>query len=129
VDTGADISLLKPDNLDKSKKFDPDGRVKVKSVNGSIIETFGTAKTVVNVDSLKIPSTFQLVSKQVDIPCDGILGRDFLENAGATICYASGTLTFRNGSDKVSKTVADNSGETKQEGQKTGTNRKNRIGG
>jgi hypothetical protein len=33
VDTGADVSLLKTDNLDKSKKFDPDGRVKVKSVD------------------------------------------------------------------------------------------------
>jgi hypothetical protein len=50
VDTGADVSLLKPDNLDKSKKFDPDGRIKVKSVDGSIIETYGTVKTVVHVD-------------------------------------------------------------------------------
>jgi hypothetical protein len=30
VDTGADISLFKPNNLDKTRKFDPDGRVKVK---------------------------------------------------------------------------------------------------
>jgi hypothetical protein len=30
LDTGADVSLFKPDNLDKSKKFDPGGRVKVK---------------------------------------------------------------------------------------------------
>jgi hypothetical protein len=28
VDTGADISLLKPNNLDKTRKFDPDGRVR-----------------------------------------------------------------------------------------------------
>lgn len=38
VDTGADVSLLKPDNLDKTRKFDPDGRVKVKIAGGSIIE-------------------------------------------------------------------------------------------
>jgi len=30
VDTGADISLLKPDDLDKTRQFDPKGRVKVK---------------------------------------------------------------------------------------------------
>jgi hypothetical protein len=89
--------------------------VKVKSVDGSNIETTGTLKTVVNVDSLKIPFMFQLVSKQVDIPCDGILGRDFLENAGATISYASGTLTVGTGSNKFSKTVADNRGESNQE--------------
>jgi len=42
VDTGADISLLKPDNLDKTKQYDPEGRVQVKSVNGSIIQKIGT---------------------------------------------------------------------------------------
>jgi transposase InsO family protein len=105
VDTGADVSLLKPTNLDKSKLFDPDGRVKVKSVDGTIIETFGTVRTSVIVDFLKIPFTFQLVSKQVDIPCDGILGRDFLEYAGAQICYTRGTLTFGAGRSKVSKAL------------------------
>ena len=77
VDTGPDVSLLKPDNLDKDKTFDPDGKIKVKGVDGSVIETYGTVKTVVNGDSLKISFTFHLVSKQVDIPCDGILRRFF----------------------------------------------------
>ena len=62
-------------------------------------------KAVVHVDCLKIPFSFQLLSKQVDISCDGILGREFLENTGAQICYASGTLTFGTGSRKVSKTL------------------------
>jgi len=75
VDIGAVISLNNPDNLDNTRKFDPDGRVKMKSVDGSIIETFGTVQTVVNMDYLKIPFTFQLAGKQVEIPCDGILGR------------------------------------------------------
>ena len=47
VDTGADISLLKPDHLDKTKQFDPKGRVKVKGVSGSTIQTFGTVQTVI----------------------------------------------------------------------------------
>jgi hypothetical protein len=33
VNTDADISLLKPDNLGKTRQFDPVGRVKVKSVS------------------------------------------------------------------------------------------------
>jgi hypothetical protein len=105
VDTGADVSLLKPDNLDNSRKIEADGRVKLKIVGGSIIETFGTVQTVVNVDSLKIPFTFQLVSKQVDIPCDGKWGRDFLEHVGAQIFYGSGTLTLGAVSSKISKTL------------------------
>ena len=47
MDTGADISLLKPDNFDKTRTFDPDGNVTVKSVDGSTIETLGAVETVV----------------------------------------------------------------------------------
>ena len=41
VDTGADVSLLKPVNLDKSKKFDPDGRIKVKVLMGLLLRLMG----------------------------------------------------------------------------------------
>ena len=37
---------------------------------------------------------FQLVNKQVDIPCDGILGHDFLQHARAKVCYESRTVTL-----------------------------------
>ena len=37
---------------------------------------------------------FQLVNKQVDIPCDGILGRDFIQRAKARLCYESRTVTL-----------------------------------
>jgi hypothetical protein len=69
VDTGADISLLKPDNLDKTKQYDPEGRVQVKSVNGSIIQTMVTVHTVMYEGSVRIPFTFQLVDKRRDLPC------------------------------------------------------------
>ena len=62
VDTGAVISLLKPNNLDKTRTYDPDGKVTVKGVDGSIIETLGTVQTVVKADFLKKPFTFQLVN-------------------------------------------------------------------
>jgi len=68
------------------------------------------------VDSLKIPFTFQLVIKQVDILCDRILGRDFLEHAGAQICYASGTLTLGTGSRKISMALSPINAESKTKG-------------
>ena len=106
VDTGADVSLIKTGNLDKNRKFDRDGRVKVKSVDGSIIENFGTVKTVVHVGLLKISFTFQLVNKKDDIPCGGILGRDFLEHAAARVCSATRTSTLGAGSNKISKRLS-----------------------
>jgi len=63
VDTGADISLLKPDNLDKTKQYDPEGRVQVKSVSGSIIQTRGAVQAVMYKGSVRIAFTFQLVDK------------------------------------------------------------------
>ena len=73
-------------------------------------------KTVLNVDSLKIPFTYQLVSKQVDIPCDGILGTDSLEDAEGQISYASLNLTLGAGSSKISKTVSPVNAESQTKG-------------
>lgn len=106
VDTGADISLLKPDNMDKTKQFDPEGRVQVKSVSGSIIQTMGAVQAVMYEGSVRIPFPFQLVDKQIDLPCDGILGRDFLAHAGAKICCETGILTLGTGSTKIHKVLS-----------------------
>jgi hypothetical protein len=84
VDTGADISSLKPNKLDKTKHFDPKRRVKVKGVSRSSIQTLGAVQAIMYEGTVEIPFTLQLVGRQMDIPCDGILGRDFLTRAGQT---------------------------------------------
>jgi hypothetical protein len=104
VDTGADISILKPDKLDTTRQFDPEGRMEVKGVSGSSIQTLGTVQVTMYEGPVKIPFTFQL-DKRVDIPCDGILGRDFLTRAGANIWYEKGTLTLGLGSNKIHKVL------------------------
>ena len=101
VDTGSDISLLKPYKLDKTKQFDPEGRVKVKGVNGSTFQTLGTVQAVPYEGSVRTQFIFQLADKQVDHPCDGILGRDFLAHKGAKICYETGTSTLGTGNTKI----------------------------
>jgi hypothetical protein len=45
VDSGADISLLKSKRLLSTAKFEPRDRVRVKSVEGSVIETNGSIET------------------------------------------------------------------------------------
>jgi hypothetical protein len=94
IDMGADISLLKREKLIDTTEFDPRRKVKVKCVDGSPTETHGVIETKVGLGSDSIPHNFQLVSKQVDIPCDGILGRDFFQRSKATICYATQTVTL-----------------------------------
>jgi len=81
IDTGADISLLKGNKLIGTTEYDPEKKVKVKCVDGFPMGTHGILEARVELGNSSIVHDFQLVNKQVDIPCDGILGRDFLKRA------------------------------------------------
>jgi hypothetical protein len=58
--------------------------------------------------SLQIPFRFQLVIKQFDLLGDGILGRDFLKQMQAQICYQSRTLTFMYVGVTITKSLRNN---------------------
>lgn len=103
LDSGADVSLLKSEKLIGTVTFEPREKRKIKSVDGSVTETHGAIETRIREGNIEVPFTFQLVSKQVDIACDGILGRDFLQKTQAKICYETGTLTFRHKNVEVKK--------------------------
>ncbi len=103
VDSGADISLIKSEKLLGTATFEPRDRVRVKSVNGSIIETHGRIETQILEAEVNIPYSFQLVSQQVDLKGDGILGRDFLKAMQARICYENKVLTFQHEGTVINK--------------------------
>jgi hypothetical protein len=94
VDTGADISLVKSEKLLSTAEFEPRDRVLVKSTEGPMIETHGSLKTQILEGEISIPYRLQLVSKQIDLKGDGILGRDFLKAMRARICYKERVLVF-----------------------------------
>ena len=87
VDSGADISLVKSYKLLETAEFEPKDRVRVKSVEGCVIETHGSIETRIREGRIDIPFRFQLVSKQVDLKGDGIIGHDFFKLMEAQICY------------------------------------------
>ena len=106
VDIGAEISLLKNRRFLGTTMFEPEDRVRVKSVEGSIIERHASVETNILEGPLQIPFLFQLVSKQDDLLGDGILGRDFLKQMQAQICYLSKTLNFTYGGFTVTKPLS-----------------------
>jgi len=108
VDSGADISLLKSRRLLGTAEFEPKDRVRVKSIEGSVIEIHGSIETKILEGSLQIPFHFQLVTKQVDLLGDGILGRDFLKQMQAKLCYQSRTLTFTYAGVTITKSLSSN---------------------
>jgi hypothetical protein len=64
-DTGADLSLVKEKKLIGSTRYDPRKKVKVESVEGSEIETFGTVEAKVQVGDNYVPFEFHLVNIQI----------------------------------------------------------------
>jgi hypothetical protein len=88
VDSGADVSLLKSARLLGTAEFEPKESMRIRSVEGSVIETYGSIETKILEGNEEIPFKFQLVNKQVDLLGDGILGRDFFgTNAGANLLH------------------------------------------
>jgi hypothetical protein len=94
VDSGVYISLLNSKRLLGTTKFEHRVRVRVKSVEGFIIETYGSIKTKRLEGPLQIPFRFQLVSKQFDLLGDGIFGLDILKQMQTKIRYHRRTVTF-----------------------------------
>jgi len=92
IDTGADISLLQGNKLLGTTEYDPERKVKVKCVDGSPMETHGVLEARIELSNSSILHDFQLVNKQVDIPCDGIFGRDSLQRTRAKVCYETRTV-------------------------------------
>ena len=72
VDSGADFSLLKSKRLIGTKEFEPQNRVRIRSVDGSVLETHGSIETNIFEGLTQIPFCFQLVSNQI-----GLQGRNF----------------------------------------------------
>jgi len=87
VDSGADISLVQSYKLLGTAEFEPKDSVRVKSVEESVIETHGSIETRLREGGIDIPFYLHLVSKQVDLEGDGILGRDFFKSIKVRICY------------------------------------------
>jgi predicted aspartyl protease len=95
LDTGADMCLVKSTKLLGTTEFDPQQKVKVKSIDGSIVKTHGIVNICVHKGELNIPFDFHLVNKQVELVYDGIVGRDFLRHTRVKVCYVSNTVTFK----------------------------------
>ena len=71
-------------------EYDPEKEVKLKCVDGSPVENHGVVEAKIVHGNSQIMNDFQLVNKQVDILCDGILGCDFLQHARQNFAMTHG---------------------------------------
>jgi hypothetical protein len=89
-----DISLVKGEKLLRTAEFERRDRVRVKRVEGSMIEKNGSLETEILEGEMSVAYHLQLVSKQIELKDDGFIGRDFLKSMQARICYREQVLIF-----------------------------------
>jgi hypothetical protein len=65
--------VIKSPRLIGNTRFDPQQKIRLKLVDGALVETHGLIEAKVMEGNLRIPISLQLVSKQLDIEGDGIL--------------------------------------------------------
>ena len=62
MDTGADGSILKCNKVKGTLEFEPANSVKIRGVNGGIMQTQGTIDVQIKEGGIDTPFTFQLVT-------------------------------------------------------------------
>lgn len=94
VDTGAEISILKPGKINPDQIVNTADKCKISGINNYTVDTLGTTETTIKLDTEnEIEHSFQIVQQEFPIATDGILGRDFFTKYHCKIDYDVWILT------------------------------------
>jgi hypothetical protein len=89
------VPVISSKKLIGTTEFNPQQKIRLKSVDGSIVEMHSLLKAQVQEGKVEIPIEFQLIIEQVDLEGDGILGKDFLQKMKAQIRYENKSVNFK----------------------------------
>lgn len=95
VDTGAQISILKPHKLYANTKIKFKEKVHIIGIaKDKSIESIGRAYTKIKTKDNELLFGFHIIREPINIKTDGIIGNDFLEQFAAIIDYRNKTLNL-----------------------------------
>lgn len=93
VDTGSAICILKKQSIHGETMCYPESKCKITGINDNPIITLAQCSGNIYIDhETKIKQKFQIVSDNFPLPCDGILGKDFLQTNSCIIDYSKNIL-------------------------------------
>lgn len=93
MDTGANISLLKPDNLIGTTQLTNRDGIIVMGISTNIqLTTTGRVFPQMNINNCIFSHPFHKVKENFNVNNDGILGSDFLIKYGVLIDYSTNTM-------------------------------------
>lgn len=108
IDTGADISLCKEKFLYRYEE-NPDEYCNLTGISREVIKSFGSTKVKIDINGMVIEHSIQLVSNDIPLSTDGILGRDFLSKYKCNVDYDRYILTFNLNSENITIPIHDSS--------------------
>lgn len=94
-DSQADISVIKRSAFTKPFSYNPNEIITVKGVTKDSIESLGTAIISMIIDNIRIEHKFHIFDDTLNIPTDGIIGKDFLKTHHCCIDYGIMALVIR----------------------------------
>jgi hypothetical protein len=87
IDTGAELCLLKHSSIKDGTVHRPDTALSVRGISNEIERTLGEVNAKLIVGNYETEHRFQVIGDGINIPYDGIPGKDFFESKQATIDY------------------------------------------
>jgi hypothetical protein len=94
VDTGAELCLLKHSSMKEGTVYNPSTTLNVRGISNEIEKTLEEVNAKLTVGNYETEHKFHVVGSGMNIPCDGILGKDFFESKRATIDYVRKEVTM-----------------------------------
>ena len=94
VDTGADISLVKHSCISKNSVIDKSFITNISGIGSGTIASLGIIYGKLYVQNISLGFNFRVVNSSFPIPCDGILGLDFIKNFNCILDYQNKTDTL-----------------------------------
>jgi hypothetical protein len=87
IDTGAEITIVKGASLRPEFDHQPNKGINVKGIADTLLRTEGTVTLKLFTTTHETTHTFHVMGDNFDCRCDGILGRDFVEDKRTNISY------------------------------------------
>lgn len=95
LDSQADVSVIKEEHLNENTLIDESEIIEVRGVVKVPIRSLGFIMVKINIDDLIILHKFHVMPNNFNIPCHGIVGKDFIKFYEGILDYGTQSFTIR----------------------------------
>ena len=87
IDTGADVSIFKFDELDTKLKINESSKISITGIGEGNVHSLGKITAELFIENIALRHDFHIVPSNFQIPCDAILGLDFIKKFNCVLDY------------------------------------------